>query len=372
VRGSLVLADGKLDHADVELDADKVPYRKPGVLDLNLSASNVSLRLPRADAAWQARGNVRIVNGAYTRNFVLTDAIKPAPETAAPVKPFWDEYPSIGDADLDLTLEIGKFAVDNNIAKIDLGSRRLLITGSPRDPRLSGAIAVQTGEFKMTGVRAKFTRTSGSIDFAENDKATNPTLNITSDAPDYVDLTGQAHTISLTVFGTLEQPQWDLRTSTGYDKSQTLALLLLGRNPEQLRRSLGDTSIGTDPTRGELSTNPTGGVGDQLVKDLAGDWVGDLIGNQLTRFTGLDVMRFEVGFGSIGIHLEKKILENTRAIFGYEQTVRGSTINANFEQKTKYPSFSGQLGALKMDFDDPSELDITDFHAKVVWRLLIP
>jgi hypothetical protein len=389
VRGNLVLSDGKLDHAEIALDAENIPYRKPGVLDLNLSAKNMFLRLPRADAAWQARGSVSIVNGSYKRNFVLTEVIRPAPDVVAPAKPFWDEYPSIGNADLDLELEVRKFAVDNNIAKIDLAGPRLLIAGSPRDPRISGAIRVVSGEFKLPGVRARFMRTGGSIDFAENDKATNPSLDITSDAPDYVDLSGQSHTISLTIGGTLETPQWDLRTSTGYNKSQTLALLLLGRNPEQLRRSLGDTTPGSDPTRIDPSTNPTGGVGDQLVKDLAGDWVSSLLGNSLTRFTGLDVLRFEVGFGSIGIYGQRNVFENITLVGGYEQTVRGSTINARAELKTPFhpgrrlqgvmpwriitnDKVTLQSGYLSKNFNDPSELDVDDYHFKLVYRLFIP
>lgn len=385
VRGSLVLADGKLDHADVALAAENIPYRKAGVLDLMLSARNVVLRLPRADAAWQARGSVAIVDGSYSRNFVLTEVIRPAPETVAPAKPFWDEYPSIGNADLDLALEVRKFAVDNNIAKIDLGGPRLLISGSPRDPRISGAIRVVSGEFKLPGVRARFTRTNGSIDFAENQKATNPALSIESAAPDYVDLSGQSHTITLTISGSLELPQWDLRTSTGYNKSQTLALLLLGRSPEQLRRSLGDTTPGSDPTRIDPSTNPTGGVGDQLVKDLAGDWVSSLLGSSLTKVTGLDILRFEVGFGSVGIYGQRSLLENLTLAGGYEQTTRGSTINARAELRTPWhpqkslpwrvitnDRFSAQAGYLSKNYNDPSELDIDDTHVKLVYRLFIP
>ncbi len=384
VRGSLVLADGKLDSADIALDAENIPYRKPGVLDLNLSAKNIVLRLPRADGAWQARGRVSIINGSYRRNFVLTEVIRPAPEVVAPAKPFWDEYPTIGNADLDLELEVRKFSVENNIAKIDLGGDRLVISGSPRDPRMSGAINVRAGEFKLPGVRARFMRTSGSIDFAENDKATNPSLAIESVAPDYVDLSGQSHTITLSIGGTLELPQWDLRTSTGYNKSQTLALLLLGRNPEQLRRSLGDTSPGADNSRIDPSTNPSG-VGDQLVKDLAGDWVSSLLGSSLTRVTGLDVLRFEVGFGSIGIYGQKNAYENITLAGGYEQTVRGSTRKATAEVKTPWhmplpdrwrvitnDRFSAQAGYLNKNFNDPSEIDIDDYHLKLVYRLFIP
>ncbi|HTL39125.1 MAG TPA: translocation/assembly module TamB domain-containing protein [Kofleriaceae bacterium] len=383
IRGRIVLTDGKLDFADLSLDAESIPYRVPGTLDLILSAKNVHLELPSATAAWKGSGSIAIVNGNYTRNFLLTEVIRPAPETSQPVKPFWSEYPSIGNADLDLAIEVRRFAVANNITPtpIELNGPRLLLRGSPREPRLSGSIRVQRGEFKIPATRAKFTNTTGSIDFAENEKAGNPSLNITSDAPDYVDLSGTAHTITMQITGTLESPQWDLRTSTGYNKSQTLALLFLGRSPEQLRRSLGDTSLGNDPTRGNTSTNPSGGVGDQLVRDLAGDWVSGLLGNSLTRITRLDVLRFEIGFGSVGISAKKKLLENLNILADAEQTVRGNTLNLRGDlfiprhlpwKVITNDRLSLQGGYLNKNFNDPAEIDVEDYQGKLVYRLFIP
>ena len=46
IRGRIVLTDGKLDFADVGLDAENIPYRVPGTYDLVLSAQNVQLSLP--------------------------------------------------------------------------------------------------------------------------------------------------------------------------------------------------------------------------------------------------------------------------------------------------------------------------------------
>jgi hypothetical protein len=369
----LVLGDGKLDRASVALDAESIPYRATdGTLDLLISASGVRLDLASASSAWQARGNIAIVNGSYRRNFVLTEAIRPAPDIVAPAKPFWAEYPSIGNADLDLAIEVRKFAVENNIAPqgIEFQGRDLRLSGSPRDPRMSGAIRVVRGEFKLPATRAKFTRTTGTIDFAENDKATNPSLEIRSDA-DFFAQDGQAHTITVSITGTLEKPTWDLSTNTGYDKSQTLALLFLGRSPEQLSRTLGDSQIGrTDLQRVDPSTNRSG-VGDQLVRDIASDWVAGLIGSSLTRFTGLDVLRFEIGFGSVGIRAEEKLVENVRGIGEYEQTIRGSTINARLDLRTPFENLSLQGGYLKKDFTDPAELDIDDTQAKFVYRLFI-
>jgi hypothetical protein len=177
--------------------------------------------------------------------------------------------------------------------------------------------------------------------------------------------------ITATIAGTLQAPTWDLRTSTGYNKSQTLSLLVLGRNQEQLRRSLGDQQLGGDPTRADPTTNPSQGFADQIVKDLAGDWVSGLLGSSLTRLTGVDVLRIEIGFGSIRLHLEKKMLENARILGDAEQTIRGSTINARAELKTPFV-VSLQGGYLNKNYYDPAEQDIEDINLKLVYRLFIP
>ena len=378
IRGNVVLTDGTLERADIALDADNIPYRKSGLYDFIISTKNVNLVLPGPSSVWQATGSVSIVNGSYRRDFELAEALKPAPELVAPAKPWWDEYPTIGNADLDLVVEVRKFSVENNIANIDLAGPRLIVSGSPRDPRISGSIRVQRGEFKLPVTRAKFTQTYGSIDFAENERAGNPSLDITSKAPDYTDQSGQQHTITVLISGSLEQPLWDLSTSTGYNKSQTLALLLLGRNPEQFRRTFGG-QIGSNPLNPEVSTNPGGSAGDQIIRDLAGDWVSGLVSGSLKDIIGLDVLRFEIGFGSIGVHGEKKLIENVRVLGDGEQTGRGSSLNARLEAKMPLhfllrakDNLSLQGTWLKKNFNDPAEQDTDDLGARVVYRLFIP
>jgi translocation and assembly module TamB len=375
--------DGTPEYAHVSLDADAIPFRLPGVLDLVLAAKDVDLTLSQDTHTWRARGNVAIVSGEYKRDFELTEALRPQPPKAAPAKPWWDEYPSLGNAELDLNLEVRRFAVNDNLTRpdgIELEGPRILISGSPRDPRLSGTIRVQSGTFSLPGTRAKFTKTRGTIDFASNEPAANPSLNIISEATDYLDLSGQQHSITLTISGSLEKPTWDLRTNTGLDRSQTIALIFLGRNPEQLRRSLGDQSLGSAPTIQQTSTNPSTGFADQIVKDVAGDWVSSLIGSKLTDLTGLDVLRFELGFGSVLAHAEVKAAENVRVIGIGEQTIRGNSIDARVEVKTNFhinrivtdDRLSLQGRWLIKNYYDPAEQDISDYGGSVVYRLFIP
>jgi hypothetical protein len=372
ISGALKIQNNELTGASFQLSADSIPFHLPQTLDLVLSASNVRVTLDNKTAPWRFRGTLRVIDGAYLRNFEITDRIQAIGVNVAPTRPFWEEYPALGSAELDLKLDVGLFAVKSNIATIEFQGDNLHIAGSPRDPRLGGEIRVTHGEFHIPGARASFNRTSGSVDFAENQPASNPELHVTSEA-DYRDLSGQDHVITATISGTLQQLTWDLRTSTGYNKSQTLSLLVLGRSPDQLRRSLGDQAIGTDPTRIDPTTNPSQGIADQIVKDLAGDWVSDLLGSSLTKLTGLDVLRIEIGFGSIGFHAEKKLLENFRAFGDAEQTIRGTTIKLRAELRTPFV-VSLQGGYLHQHYYDPAEQDIVDIDVKLVYRyrLFIP
>jgi len=370
IGGKLQIRNGELVYADLSLDANGIPFRIPQTLDLSVTASRVNITLPNPTSNWKVSGDVTVVDGAYLRNFELTDRIQTIGINSAPSKPFWEEYPTLGNAELNLGLVVELFAVRDNIATIELHSDSMHIGGSPRDPRLSGQIRVTHGEFRIPGTRAAFIRTTGTVDFAENQPASAPELHVSSDA-DYRDLSGQDHVITVTIGGTLQLPTWDLKTSTGYNKSQTLSLLVLGRNQEQLRRSLGDQNLGGDPTRADPTTNPSQGFADQIVKDLAGDWVSDLLGSSLTKLTGLDVLRIEIGFGSIGFHVEKKMLENARILGDAEQTIRGTTIKAQAELKTPFV-ISLQGGYLNQNYYDPAEQDIIDYNVKLVYRVFIP
>ena len=377
LHGSMTLRDGLPTRAHVELDADEIPYRVPGALDLQLSARDITLDLPDDHSPIRVRGAISVVNGRYLRDIQVTDALKLAPTTAAPAGGLVTT--AFGGADLLLSLDIRRFSVVNNLGTIDLEGTSIQIKGSPRDPRLNGSIRVSRGDFKIPGTRAHFTRTTGSIDFAENMRADNPRLDLTADDPAFTDLSGQQHIITLTVTGTLEELQWDLRTSTGYNKSQTLSLLLLGRNPEQLRRSLGDQSLGSNPTLIDPTTNPSTGFADEIVKDLAGDWVSGLVGQSVQKILPLDVLRFELGFGTVGVYAEKKALDSIKFIGRAEQTIRGTSLSIQGElQSTLHikPDWSDSprvtAGLLQKNYYDPSEIDITDLHASLAYRLFIP
>ncbi len=361
-------ADLKLAAADLALDAERISFVQPHTLDLVLDVEGMHVTI--ADQQATVRGKVIVVNGAYTANFELTDRITKAGVRAVPTKPFWESIPYLPTAKLDLVLDVRKFQVDNNIATVE-ASGKIDIGGTPRDPELNNSITIAPGgSFRVPGTRAAFISKSGAVTFSKNERATNPRIDLISEA-DYTDLTGQEHIITATITGPLEQLQWDLKTSTGYNKSQTLTLLVLGRNPEQLRRSLGDQALGVDPTHVDPSTNPSQGFADQIVKDLAGGWVSDVVGNNLKNFIGVDVLRIEIGFGSVGVHVEKKVADNLKVLGEVEQTILGHTLNINGVLKLPY-QMTLQAGYLDKQFDDPAQQDISDANIKFAYRLFIP
>jgi hypothetical protein len=372
VNGSLELVDWKLVGGDVTVArAEGLPFRIPHELDVTLNADSLHLSSDQITHTWDLAGVVEVPSGKYTRDFDFSEVLKPQARAAGSPKPFWEEYPAIGATNLELTLDVRKFSVDDRVATIDM-SGQLLISGTPRDPRFDGTIQVGRGEFRLPASRAKFTRTSGSVTFSRLSRFPNetPSLAIQSEA-DYRDPSGQNHLITLTIDGTLSQLNWNLFTSSGLNKAQTLTLILSGRTPEQFKRQLGNDSVGSDPSHIETSTNPNDSYTDQFIKDVAANFISLLVEDSLKDVSKLDVARLEIGTGSIGFHGEKKVTDTINLLGDLEQTVRGSSVYVRGEWHAPY-KFIIQGGWLKKNFDDAAEEDISDVEVKLVYRFFIP
>lgn len=374
ISGSVALgSDGTLGKVDVRLDADAIPFRVPHTLDLVLNADQLHLERRSLTGTWRLSGRkVELVTGRYIRNFDIGQFLRPTASTGS-VTPFWEAW-DLGDATIDLPVDIRQFSVANNIATIEMQGSNLRITGSPRDIRIDGEIRVQSGEFRLTGTRAKFTRTDGSVIFARQSRfpAETPTLDIQSEA-DYRDPGGQDHVITLRIEGTIPHLTWDLYTSTGLDKAQTMSLIIVGRTSEQLRASIGDQGPGADPTRVDASGNQAGNPLDQVVRDFAGDTISLLVEDSLKSATKLDVARPFVTVGAWGFHGEKKVLENINIVGDYEQLYRGGrTTNVRVEFKPLGKNSSIQYNYIDKSFEDAAEDDTTDHQLKLVYRFFIP
>jgi hypothetical protein len=382
IEGTIELKDWKVAAADVVASGDALTFRVQRTLDLVISLDAIRVVLDRGQL--EIAGGVELTTGRYTANFDLGETLVPSVPSGPSSPPIWDTTPLLGAARLDLQVDVRKFSVANNLANIDLYGR-VAISGTPRDPRFDDTIHVERGTFRIPLVRPRFTRTQGRAEFSSRRRVLDqtPTLSITSEA-DYRDSSGQEHLITMSISGDWPRLTWDLTTSSGLDKSQTLTLILSGRTPEELRRNLGDQALISDPTRIDPSTDNSQGVTDELVRQFASDLLEARFAEPLRQISTLDVARIELNLSSFGFHGEKRLLETTRALGDFERTTRGSSINVRLEQRLPHhnlqvlvnwasgqlSTFAAEAGVLVKRFDDTAERDVTDVEFKGVLRLL--
>lgn len=383
VGGTIELKDWEVRAADVVASGDALTFRVQRTLDLVISLDAIRVVLDQGQL--EIAGGVELTTGRYTANFDLGETLVPTSVPSGPsAPPIWETTPLLGTARLDLQVDVRKFSVVNNLATIDLYGR-VAISGTPRDPRFDDTIHVERGVFRIPLVRPRFTRTQGRAEFSSRRRVLDqtPTLAITSEA-DYRDSSGQEHLITLSISGDWPRLNWDLSTSSGLDKGQTLTLILSGRTPEELRRNLGDQALISDPTRIDPSTDNSQGVTDELVRQFASDLLEARFAEPLREISTLDVARIELNLSSFGFHAEKRLLETSRALGDFERTTRGSSVNIRLEQRLPHhklrplfgwaggqlSTFAAEAGILVKRFDDAAEDDVTDLEFKGVLRLL--
>jgi hypothetical protein len=385
VDGTLALRAGQVTAASLTASAQGLPFRIQRTIDLVLDVDVVRVEID--DGAMTLGGQVKVVSGRFTRNFNLDEVLTPTGGTEVATTPFWESSPIFANARLNLAIETRKFAVANNLANVEMEGN-VTVSGTPRDPRFDGEIRVSRGTFRIPGMRARFTRTSGNVTFAPTQRfpSATPALNIRSEA-DYRDPSGQDHLVTLTIQGNLSRPSWDLTTASGFNKAQTLVLIVSGRAPDDVRRSLGNQAI-SDPTRIDPSTNSSQGYVDELLKDVASIQLEEWVGDTLRDISGLDVARIELNFGSFGFHAEKRLLENVGLIGNLERTDRGSTASGRLELRLPPQTFgrfwglrwipgwqrghgnitslAGEARVLSKNYDDAAERDVNDFELEAV------
>lgn|GEM_PF-4267532 len=367
--GQLLLEDWRPTNLDITMSAESLPFRVPRTLELDVNVEG--LQIVGSENAVQVTGVIDVVDGRYIQKFnPFLDALKPERLTVTET-PVYETNDLFGNASLDLTVSTGGgFSIKNNIADIDL-SGAIEVTGTPRQPRVDGEIRVDQGSFKFQGMRARFTQTDGTVSFFrfEDFPERTPTINITSVAQ-YEDGRGQPHEVTLIITGTLSNLDWDLSTNTGLNKAQTLTLITTGRTTDENRALLGDEPVAANNDIGERSTRgneSTLDAADQLVKDLAGDFISVLIEDPLRNFTGLDVVRFEVAPSAIGGRIEENVTKNFKFVAEFERTLRGYSVSTRMQSRvTQNWSTEGEF--LLKQFTDDAEEDLQDLRGKLIYR----
>ncbi len=356
---------------DVRLTATGLPLRVPQTLDVtaNVRGLNVVGTIPTEELS--IAGKVEIVDGAYMRKFNFwTETLLPQ-RTTVESTPLWETNRMLGRAELDLQVDVRTFYVRNNLASIQM-SGKLQLSNTPRDPRLDGQIEVNQGSFKSQGMRVKFERTRGTVTFSRHERfpADTPTLHIHSEA-DYRDSSGQDDIIHLAVDGTLDNLTWDLYSERGLNKQAAFPIVfLVGRTSEELRRQAGDAGVGSDPTRLQ-DQGAVGNVYDELVKDLAADFLSLIIEDRITRVTKLDVARIEIGTSSVGVHAEKELSRNFKFLGDLEKRMRAWHMQGGAQLRVN-DDISIELEGNRTDFDSETEEDRAEVRLRGVWRKSYP
>ena len=365
--GVVGLVDWSIADMDINVSADSLPLRIPNELELTANVADLRV-VGDVSSGLELDGVVEVDDGRYFRRFnLISDVLSIERGGGGEAEPLFADMPLLAGADLDLLVDVRSFSVQNNLAAIHMAGD-IMVTGTPSAPRFDGEIQVSDGEFKLPGARARFTRTWGGVTFSPSKSfpTQTPTVALTSEG-DYRDASGQYHLITFSVSGSWSRAEWDLYTSSGLNKGQTFALLFSGRTPTELRKSLGDEAPGADPGRLETAINTSDNAADQILKDVAGDFISLLVEDTLRNITNLDVARIEIGTGSIGFHGEKEITEKIRFTGDLEQTGTGRTIDVRGEvQLSDRVSVEG--GARSQVYSDPAEEDLTDFRFRAVYR----
>ncbi len=374
--GDISLVNWRPESVDLSLSARGLPFRVPQTLEMSVNVDRLDVVGGRNGL--ELRGSAEIVDGRYIRKWrPLLDALKQV-RTTETSTPFYEAIPLLANADLDINFDVRSFFVRNNMASIDL-SGAVQVTGTPAQPRLEGIVRVEQGSFKFQGIRAKFSRTSGTVAFSRFRKfpEDTPYLDIRSES-DYRDITGQDHLVLLTLAGPIGSLNWDLSTAAGLNKAQTFTLIFSGRTPDEVRKDLlGDEAIGSRPgqldgTRSTASTdNSIYAATDELVKDLAGDFFSLLIEDPIKEITTLDVARLEIGSQlSVGFHGEKNLTESLRILGDAERSLRGLSVDLQGRYRVS-DNWSFDAEVLHKQFDDEAEEDETKGSVKLIWRKVI-
>lgn len=319
-------------YADLEVRG--LSHRIPGLLETEL---DMDVLLSGDSDGLQLRGKVTIVDGRYVQDHAKVGDIFKPQRVRERHPPFWEGTPLLENAQLALTVETsGGFKVQNNLADLVLTVQRMSIEGTPRRPELDGEIRAEGGKLRLPPpARPWFRLTDGVVSFVRNRPIPdeNPTIDFRAEA-EYHDRDERVHIVYLAFEGTLGKFDWNLWTSTGFNKAQTLALIITGRSDaNDLIRGDRQSSATTSPYGSLGGTSSVGGsstfgsAADPVVKELAGDFVATFIEDPLRNALRLDCARVEPGIESIRLYgcldVELGVIGKIRFEVDHEESYQG-------------------------------------------------
>ncbi len=254
---------------------------KPSAIDLRMSGQNLRFRSEDDQLNLEFTGSIAlkgsfpnpvlsgdlsIIDGRYTRDFTIVDAITGGAKATTKKK----KRANTSDFDPTLSLKIrteGDLRIRNNVGDIWL-SADIGLQGRRSKPLINGTINASEGEIHYLGVN--FDVTKGFIEFRE--KYEEPYLELHAQR----DL--RTYTANLVLYGNMDNLALDLSATSAsgpLEKRDVVSLIVFGA------------------TEQERSANPT--TQSQMASSMAARSVSGIFEGQVSKITGLDEFRLESG-----------------------------------------------------------------------------
>jgi autotransporter translocation and assembly factor TamB len=291
---------------DFPLHGEQLVYRSPGAFELDDLAFDLDLQ-GDLEAGFGLGGEVRIISGRYTQDFVIGNLVLRPRTNESGLHPFYDGKPLLADLRLNLTVKtVGDaFVVQDNIAPEIHVDVALHVGGTLSQPRLAGDVRPTDGRFQIPVLRGYFDLVPNvnHITFVETKSvADGETPEIYVEAQNsVVDASGIEHVVRMNIHGPLREMQIDLSTADGLDRSQTALLLLTGRTTTNSSDRLGTQN----PTVG-ANLNTGIDIAGQATRDAIANLMEPIIGDTFERAVGVQ-LRLTVGPDGFEGRLRKQI-----------------------------------------------------------------
>ena len=306
----------KIGRVDFPLHGEQLVYRSPGsfeINDLNLTGD--------LEDGFELGGDVRIISGRYTQDFVLGNLVLSPRTNESAVHPFYEGKPLLANMPLDLTVRtVGDaFVVQNNIAPEIHVDVALSVGGTVSAPELTGDVRPTDGRFQIPVLRGYFDLipNASHVTFVGTKSlADGETPDIQIEAQNSViDAAGTEHIVKMSIHGPVREMQIDLSTADGLDRSQTALLLLTGRTTTN-----SDRLSTQNPTVG-ANLNTGLDIAGQATRDAIANLMEPIIGDTFERAVGLQ-LRLTVGPDGFEGRLRKQVSREFRlqadTLFGFQ------------------------------------------------------
>lgn len=197
---------------DLETDALQTYYR-------GVSAQLVArLKLDGSPTQQVIRGHIEIPQAEYQSDFDLGEILAESGRTFSPLELGFTGQSLLPPTKLDIEIEASDSLLVRNRQLNTIGSARLNLSGDIDSPQLTGLISLEGGSIVFR--KQKYTIEQGTLQFADG-AAPYLTLLAESRISDY--------DISLSLHGSIDKLEVDLRSEPSLSRSEILSLITTGK-----------------------------------------------------------------------------------------------------------------------------------------------